>query len=69
MNGWKTPPRLFTCDMKDGSRCARNQLGQTQELLYQCMWWDYDWAGLYINKPIICGQSTRVLALVICSMK
>lgn len=29
MNGWKTPLGFFTYDMKDGSRCARNQLGQT----------------------------------------
>lgn len=30
MNGWKTPPRLLSCDMKDGSRCATNQPAQTR---------------------------------------
>lgn len=30
MIGWKTPLGFFTCDMKDGSRGARNQLSQTR---------------------------------------
>lgn len=30
MNGWKTPPILLNWDMKDHSRCATNQLGQTR---------------------------------------